>query len=66
MICLVDNGTKSTSSRVIIYAFRKIVLVFFKILPTIQTMENCLLFVILQEGNSKGEKSIFLKEKVIY
>lgn len=59
MIYLVDNETKSTSSSIIIYAFRKILLMFFKILPVVQTMESyvfCLLYC----------RKEILKEKIFY
>lgn len=56
MICLVDNETKCTSSRIIIYAFREALLMFFKMLLTLQTMEGYFFFFVILEGEStKGE-----------
>lgn len=44
MICLVDNENKSTSSRIIVYAFKKIVLMVSKIALIVHTREIFVLF----------------------
>lgn len=60
MICLVDNENKSTSSQIIVYAFKKILLMVSKIALIVHTREIFVLFfsivvVRLEGGNGKAE-----------
>lgn len=66
MICLVDNETKSTSSRVIIYAFRKILLMSFKVLAIIQTMESCVFCLLYWRKETGKQKTFYILKGQIY
>lgn len=66
MICLVDNETKSTSSRVIIYAFRKILLMSFKVLAMVQTMESCVFCLLYWRKEIGKQKTFYIFKGQIY